>query len=97
MPPSTAKIGVPQAAATMISAANGQSRPAANAAGFHTSHAPTARPAKAITRWIALRLGVHTVRSAIRPKANGRTVCAIQVVMPAAMTVPASRSLITSS
>ncbi len=56
-PPRTTKIGVPQAAATMISATNGQSRPAANAAGFHTSHAPTARPQTAITRWTPVTLG----------------------------------------
>ena len=36
------------------------------------------------------------MRIAIRPKASGSTVCAIHVVTPAAITVPASRSLIIS-
>ncbi len=62
----------------------------------HTSHAPTTSPHAAIARAARVARGRHTVRSAISPKANGSTVCAIQVVMPAAMTVPASRSLITS-
>ncbi len=61
-----------------------------------TSQPPTTSPQAAIARAAQVARGRQTVRSAISPKATGSTVCAIQVVMPAAMTVPASRSLITS-
>ena len=43
-PPSSAKIGAPQAAATSTSATSGQSAPADKRHGFQTSHAPTTSP-----------------------------------------------------
>ncbi len=54
-------------------------------------------PHAAIARDVQPPFVRHTVRRAISPNANGSTVCATQVVTPAAITVPASRSLIISS
>ncbi len=96
-PPRTTKIGVPHAAATSTKATSGQSAPADNVAGLQTSHAPTMSPHAATALAAHVDPELRTVRIAISPKASGSTVCAIHVVTPAAMTVPASRSLIISS
>ena len=87
---------MPQAAATSSSKASGHSKPSGNTPGVQTSHAPAARPQAAIARAVHVVRGLQTVRIAMRPNANGSTVCAAQVVNPAAITVPASRSLRTS-